>query len=108
MNLSNGLSPMIARSSASTSTPLPDGDVVPVVGPEVGVDFGQGNVMAAAAGDRRQVTRRRREEVQRQPLAVANPQLAAEPCGPDRLFASDDPLIIGKGRRQPEIGVRVG
>ncbi len=42
--------------------------------------------MAAAAGDRRQVTRSRREERQRQPLAVADAQLAAGGMGLDRLF----------------------
>ena len=98
----------MARSSARTSTPFPDGDVVPGVGAEVGVDLGQGKVMPAAAGDGRQVTRRRREEGKRQSLAVANTELAAGGMGLDGLFAGDDPLIIGKRRRQPDVGVRRG
>ena len=57
-------------------------DVVPFVGAEVGVDLGQGDVMAATAGDGRQVTRGRREQRQGQPLAVADTQLAARGVGP--------------------------
>ena len=81
-------------------------NVVPGVRAKVSVDLGQGKILPAAAGDGRQVMRRRREEGKRQSLTVANTKLAAGGAGPDGLLTGDDPLIIGERRRQPEVSVR--
>ena len=79
MNLSNGLVAHDVAQLGQDEHPFSRGDVVPVVGAQVGADLGKREVLAAPAGDGRQVARGRREEGQREPLAVADAQSCRRP-----------------------------
>src|SRR5262249_41079519 len=72
------LEPLITHQSAhfrQDKHSFTGGDVVPLVGAQISVRVRKCDVLAPTSSNRRQVSRRRQEKIQRKPLAVANSEL---------------------------------